>query len=172
MKYIKYVLCIILASYTLEAQENFNFDTEPFVWSKVVITDLTKKEIIDKYLTSPSVTGVRTVNDQVVFSLHIGFLDTKKFGLRWRSTPTYIYLGDFYGSVVVQFKEGRHKITVKDIFFKHDGSTYNLAHFAVKGGTNNQRTSPEFRKHFLVGIEVLDYQIDKAINDVPSSEGW
>ncbi len=113
---MKLLILFLLSSWTiLTAQTNFIIVDSDLIWQKVYETDL-KPEQIQKQLKQMGGFNIESVNDN---ELHLNILRTKidytGAGYKKWGLPAYLAMNDYIAFAMIQFKEGKYRVTVKKI---------------------------------------------------------
>lgn len=174
MKNLLFIL--FLGCFQIQSQETMNFkiQNQDLIWQKVYETELSEEGILDLL----QITGVFELASSIkngftgrIFNLDADF---KKFGLPSLFTPGYITENSIEGFMIVEFKEKKCRITIKNIKLvsnriKEDTlstGVSNLEIYALK------KLNSEFRDSFLnkpakifnltfENLIVLEYHVDK-----------
>lgn len=121
------------------AYGNFRIEEQQLIFQKIFLNDsVSAHKLAAYYKTLPYVSDVNTSGDEVSFSLNELIVDYKKFQFTQVATPSIIQTGKFSGQVTVGVKDGRYRITVRnivltgDIGYKKITAKESLTSFACK----------------------------------------
>lgn len=167
MRTILLILTIIcFKSYSQELEfENFNLEDGNLVWQKVYETELSNDEIIKSFKTSGIVKDLENLENSLTGTIENLDLDYKGFGKTEMNTAMYISRSYFKSFVLIELKEGRYRITLKEMKLvqkysdglNEEGEISELKDYAVKN--NNS----DFRKSFKKAPSgILNFTFDKV----------
>lgn len=158
---MKTILMLILAlNFT---QKNFSVDyAGELMWQHIYKTDMTSSELHKSLYLSPRLTDIIKVDDTFyIATLKKTKVEYEKLGFKRMQLPIYISNNDIgSATVVIQYKEGKYKVTIKDIKLQSNTSyDYgSLSKLAVTDGQLNE-TFMEYGEHiyhymFLTWLEL------------------
>lgn len=107
------LLFILLFTVVLNAQHDFKIESNDLYWQKVYESDLTKEDILTALKTSGKFENVESIGNSIVadilkFPLDLGGRSRMNF-------PIYMTTSNFIGKVTIDFKDGRYRVTVRNI---------------------------------------------------------
>jgi hypothetical protein len=117
----------------------------------------------DYYVTLPFVSNLDMSNNELTFVVNDLVVDYKKFGFSQVSTPSIIQTGKYSGTVNVAAKDGKYRVTVKnllltgDIVYKKITTKDRLTNYACRD--NGTYISSDWTKPNTLGL------LDKAFTD-------
>jgi hypothetical protein len=164
------IICFKSYSQNLEFK-NFKLEEGKLLWQKVYETELSHDEILKSFKTSGIVKNTETFKNSVTGTIENLDLDFKGFGKTEMNTAMYISRSYFKSFVLIELKEGRYRITLKemkliqkysvgtpgDLFSSETGDISELKTFAVKNNNTDFRNS--FKK---APSGILNFTFDKV----------
>ena len=158
------IICFKSYSQDLEF-ENFKLEDGNLVWQKVYETELSNDEIIKSFKTSGIIKNLENLENSLTGTIENLDLDYKGFGKTEMNTAMYISRSYFKSFVLIELKEGRYRITLKEMKLvqkysdglNEEGEISELKDYAVKN--NNS----DFRKSFKKAPSgILNFTFDKV----------
>lgn len=158
---MKFVIIIILTciTFSVSAQENFKIDNGSLIWQKVYQTTLSTEATVKQLKSDGNIKNISLSDHLFTGELDIP-ADYKNAGFSLMSTPMYIARNNIVCSVTIDFKDGRYRITLRNIRLKATaedsqtkiGETVNLDLYALR------KKNTEFKAKFLnVPNKIYDY---------------
>ncbi len=146
------VLTFILIIFDTSAQDtsnNFVAENNFVFWQKVFETDLTEIELITLVKESGFLENYQIEENKIYGNLKPIDADFKGAGFSEMVCPMYIARSFFDGFVIIEFKENRYRVTLKNIMLtqKYDdglskeGERTTLETFALKNGQNVMKSA-------------------------------
>lgn len=163
------IICFKSYSQNLEF-ENFKLEDGKLIWQKVYETELSHDEILKSFKTSGIIKDIETFKNSLAGTIDNLDLDYKGFGKTEMNTAMYIARSFLKCYVLIELKDGRYRITLKemkliqkysvgtpgDLLSSETGDISELKTFAVK---NN---NADFRKSFKKAPSgILNFTFDK-----------
>ncbi len=147
--------------------ENFKLENGNLIWEKIYKSELSKIDLIRSLKTSGIIKDFKETENYITGYIEHLILDYKGFGNSEMRTAAYIsgnYLRSF---VLVEFKSGKYRVTLKEIKlskrFKDKTSDHGeineLKYYAIK--SNNLKFRTSFKKS---PSGILNYTFDKIFN--------
>jgi hypothetical protein len=100
---------------------NFKLDEQELIYQKIFTQDSITLEKLSEYFGKHSFVGNLNVDDtRLAFDLNEFVVDYKKFGFSPVSTFTLLKTGKFYGTVTISVRDGKYRVTVRNIEFTGD----------------------------------------------------
>lgn len=161
---------IFLTALSIVAQEsvnNFIPENNKIVWQKVFETNLDKAQLLDIIKVSGVFENYDIEDDKISGQINPVDADFKGAGFSEMSTPIYIARSFFDGYLIIEFKENRYRVTLKNIMLiqQYDdglskaGEKTTIETYAIKNGQN------ELKKAFTKSPSViLDYTFTNIFN--------
>lgn len=152
MKAILFIIySTFLISFSVSETSNFEIDEKKVIWQKVYASELTKEELIKKITSSGNFNDIKKSEESLTATINELSLDYEGYGSSEMSTPMYIARSYVKAFVLIEFKEKRYRVTIKNIKFvqKYDdglsevGETSDLELYALR------KRNTEFKKSFL-----------------------
>ena len=167
MRAILLILTIIcFKSYSQDLEwENFKLEEGNLIWEKVYETELSSDEILKSFKISGIIKDIDTLGNSITGTIKNLDLDYKGFGKTEMNTAMYISRNYFKSFILIEMKEGRYRITLKEMKLvqkysdglSEEGEISELKDYAVK----NSRK--DFRKLFKkTPSGILNFTFDKV----------
>ena len=155
------VICVF--SFSIKAQEainNFSPDNNKIIWQKVFETEFNFYQLTDKTKKSGVLEKLEIGKNQILGQTKPIDADFKGAGYSEMSTPMYIARSFFDGSARIEFKDGKYRVTLKNIMLtqqyddglSEEGQKSTIEFFGIKRGKNEMKGA--FKKSPSV---ILDY---------------
>ncbi|MEJ7645467.1 MAG: hypothetical protein WKF87_12800 [Chryseolinea sp.] len=143
---------------------NFKLVEQEIVYQKIFLEDsATAAKLGEYYKTLAYLGNVQVSGDEITFDLNDITVDYKKFQFTQVATPNIIQTGKYSGKVVVGVKDGKYRVTVRDIQltgdigYKKINAKENLTSFA--GKNNGTILAPDWCRPNMLGL------LDQAFTD-------
>ncbi|MEJ1241794.1 hypothetical protein WBG78_26855 [Chryseolinea sp. T2] len=126
MKRLLFILLFLAQASFILAQGNtafgnFKIDEQELIYQKIFLNDsITSSKLADYYKTLPFVSNVSAKGDEITFNLNELVVDYKKFQFTQVATPSIIQTGKYSGYATVGVKDGRYRVTVREIVLTGD----------------------------------------------------
>jgi hypothetical protein len=174
---MKKIIFIFLLLFALSAQaqtsmSNFEIQDNSVVYRRIYESDMAKDEFLKQLLTTQGITEAEDKGELITAKIEGMSIEIKKHGGSWSSSPMVLQK-PLYGNMIVEFKDGRYRITLSNLNFVETGGfteeKYPVSFYAI-----NKRKQWRKNRKFL---EVLHYT-NKHMEDVFSpkelaaSEDW
>jgi hypothetical protein len=180
MKNFIIIIIVALLNGEIYAQDslyNFSLSQEQISWQKVYETSLDIETLTKEILSSGVLGDYEIVNGSIIGSLKDFIPDFKGVGYKLTTVASYITQSYFTGTVIIDFKEGKYKIAIKNIGYNQKevfGSPYlpleevyeRLEKPALdKNGfySRNFRSKPS---------HILDYTFNNFFTVRPKKDDW
>jgi hypothetical protein len=156
--------CINTYSQELEF-ENFKIEEGTFLWQKIYETELSNEDLINSIKTSGIIKEIQNMENSLTGIIENLNLDYKGFGKSEMNTAMYISRSYFKSFVLIEFKEGKYRITLKEMKLvqkysdglSEEGEISELRNFAVKNSKS------KFKKSFKKApAGILNFTFDKV----------
>lgn len=163
------LILLSLAPYGLRAQGNtsfgnFRIDEQELIYQKIFLNDsITAAQLGEYYKALPYTVNVQVNGDEVLFEVNELVVDYKKFQFTQVATPSIIQTGKYSGKAIVGVKDGRYRVTVReivltgDIGYKKITSREPLTSFACKN--NGTIMAQDWCRPNMLGL------LDQAFTD-------
>lgn len=100
---------------------NFKIDEQQLIYQKIFLEDsASAAKLGEYYKTLPYLANVQVSGDDVTFDVNDLVVDYKKFQFTQVGTPSIIQTGRYSGRASVGVKDGRYRVTVRDIVLTGD----------------------------------------------------
>lgn len=175
-----FIIVLTLVSATSHGQEtvnNFQIANSEIIWQKVFETTLTFEQLKEKIKDSGLLEKIEIGDNKISGDLKQLDADFKGAGFTEMGTPIYISRSHFTGFVILEFKDGKYRATLKKIVLTQkysdpltkQGEMTNLEFFGLKNGKNEMTNS--FKKSPSL---ILDYTFTKKFDfkDSPKKDDW
>jgi hypothetical protein len=143
---------------------SFKVTDQEIIYQKVFTQDsITLQKLGEYYKTLPYLSNVTVTGDNVTFDLNDLIVDYKKFQFSQVATPPIIQTGKYSGKGTVGIKDGKYRITVReiqltgDIGYKKIATKENLTNYSCKN--NGTFISQDWCKPNTLGL------LDQAFTD-------
>ncbi|MEB8345869.1 hypothetical protein OO010_07415 [Flavobacteriaceae bacterium KMM 6898] len=178
MKSIILFFCsTFLLSFNLSETDNFVIENGQVIWQKVYETDLTNEELVIQIKTSGQFENVSENKESLTAEINQLSMDFKGYGISEMSTPMYVSRSYVKTFALIEFKEKRYRVTLKNIKFvrkyedalSKEGETTDLELFALK------KRNTEFKSKFLnKPSKNMDFTFQKVtdFNGVVKEDKW
>ncbi|WP_435624510.1 hypothetical protein [Flagellimonas sp.] len=162
------ILPVLLSAQIICSQEHsFTLNDDQLIWQNVYRQNL-KLNDIEKAIRLKGQFEEFAVSDtQIICTLKPFKLDFKSLGKKSMFTSIYIQQMFLTGLLVVDVKEGRHRVTFKNLKMapKEDTALWSandiegIEFYALK------KHSPGYRKNFLKNdVEIFEYNLKKLVD--------
>lgn len=173
-------LFILSIAFNIKAQiivNNFESVSNQTIWQKVYTTELSFKELADNIKHSGFFSNLNIIESSIAGNFKTIDADFKRTGFSEMNTPVYISRSFFEGFIVIDFKDGKYRVTLKNILLtqKYDdavteqGERSTLETWSQKNGKN------EFKDAFTkIPSKILDYTFSKKFdfNGKKDDKNW
>lgn len=105
--------------------------TKEVSWSNICHTELTQQEIYKQILAYDLLNNAVMYDDIIVGDLYPARLDYESLGYSRMRLPLYVSNDMFGGRVIFQFKEGRYKVSVVNMYFKGEAGTLSAGYTSI-----------------------------------------
>ena len=100
---------------------NFKIDDQELIYQKIFLNDSASAvKLGEYYKTLPYLSNVTVSGDEVTFDMNDLVVDYKKFQFTQVATPSIIQTGKYSGKATVGVKDGRYRVTVREIVMTGD----------------------------------------------------
>lgn len=171
---------ITMASHVTRAQvpiNNFEIEDGEIIWRKVFQTELTFERLTEKIKDSGLFERIELSGNKLTGDLRNIDADVKGAGFSEILAPIYVVRSYFSAFVVIEFKDGKYRVTLKRILLtqKYDddvtkqGEQSTLNTYALKGAAGEIK--PAFKKSPSV---ILDHTFTNKFlfKDEPAKDDW
>lgn len=178
MKSILFFLCsTFLVGFNLSETDNFKIENGQVIWQKIYETDSTKEQLIGQIKSSGQFENISENGESLTAEINQFSMDFKGYGVSEMSTPMYVSRSYVKAFALIEFKEERYRVTLKNIKFvqKYDdalskeGETTDIELFALK------KRNTEFKSNFLSKpSKIMDFTFQKVtdFNGVVKEDKW
>lgn len=171
---------VLTVIFTIKAQETVNnflpVDNET-IWQKVYETTLNFKQITNNIKSSGLFENFEIGENKVTGNIKPIDADFKGAGYGEMVTPMFIARSFFAGFVIIDFKDGKYRVTLKKIVLTHkyndtlteQGEKSSIESWSLKKGKN------EFKDTFAkTPSKILDYTFSKRFDfsEKKNNEDW
>ena len=143
---------------------NFKLVEQEIIYQKIFLEDsATAAKFGEYYKALPYLGNVQVSGDEITFDMNDITVDYKKFQFTQVGTPNIIQTGKYSGKVVIGVKDGKYRVTVRDlqltgdIGYKKITVKENLTSFACKN--NGTILAPDWCRPNMLGL------LDQAFTD-------
>jgi hypothetical protein len=166
----------ILIGLNLSSTDNFAIENGKLLWQKVDETELTKKQLTQKIKSSGDFKNLELNENGIIADITNLTLDYKGYGSSEMSTPIYIARNNVNSFIQIQFKEGKYRVTIKNIKLTQSydtdlssqGEMTNLDVFALK------KRNTEFKSSFLKKpSKIINFTFEKITEfKIKENDKW
>lgn len=168
------VALLFLLCNTALAQSNFLIDENELIWQKVYEIKSSPEDFKNELLKNLEFGDIEIGNDQIITTVNNLKIDYKGYGASEMFTSMYIPRNNYNALAIIEFKENRYRITVKDIMAIADysdgltqqGEKTKLERFAMNRNG--------LKKRFIEkDAPIFDYTFNKLFEQKKeTSDGW
>lgn len=181
MKKLNFLLGVtLLLTLSLRAQEstnNFSLENNKVIWQRVFETDMEFGTLVERIRESGVLLNFTIGDNKVMGDFKPIEADYVGAGYSEMTTPMYIARSFFKGYAVIEFKDEKYRVTLKNIMLaqKYDdgisdeGEKSTLESWAVK------RRKSEFKRAFSKSpSKILNYTFTETYTFIPSTnnDSW
>lgn len=171
---------ICFSSFSIRAQEsihNFYPENNKIIWQKVFETELDFNQLTNQIKESGILEKIETGENKLMGQTKPIDADFKGAGYREMSTPMYIARSFFDGFALIEFKDGKYRVTLKNIMLtqeyddglSEEGEKSTIESFGIKRGKNEMKVA--FKKSPSI---ILDYTFTNSFTfkKVKKDDNW
>ena len=160
-----FVLVSIIFAFivTLNGQEtvtNFSPENNKIIWQKVFETEMDFNQLTEKIKESGILENIEIGENKILGQTKQIDADFKGAGYGEMSTPMYVSRSFFDGFAIIEFKDGKYRVTLKNIMLtqqyddglSEEGEKTTIETFGIKKGKNEMKRA--FTKSPSI---ILDY---------------
>ena len=177
MKLIAILTIAFVTSYGQETVNNFQADNSEIVWQRVFETSLTFEELTEKVKDSGLLDKIEISNNKISGDLKAIDADFKGAGFTEMGTPMYISRSHITGYTILEFKDGKYRVTLKKMELTQkysdpltkQGEITKLEFFGLKNGKNEMTNA--FKKSPSL---ILNHTFTKKfeLKDSQTKDDW
>lgn len=166
------IVSFVTFAFSQETEDYFSVYENKIVWQKIFDTDLSFDQLLSFVKESGILENPELSENKILGKTSLINPDYKALGYGEMSVPMYIARNFVHGFVLIEYKDMRYRVTVKNIFLTQkyedaisdDGQKTEIEIFAVdrKGGIKKQ-----FKKK---PSEILDYTFTKAFTFIETEQ--
>lgn len=167
MRSILLILAIFcFKSYSQELEfDSFKLEDGNFIWQKVYETELSNDDLVKYFKTSGIIKNLDNLKNSITGTIVNLDLDYKGFGNTEMNTAMYISRSYFNSFILIELKDGRYRITLKEMKLvqkysdglNEEGEISELKDYAIKN--NNS----DFKKMFTKSPSgIINYTFAKV----------
>ena len=176
MKNILFLVAFSIISFSSFSQEinGFQINSGKLEWVKVCESTLNQTQILDLLEVNGQISEVENSDFRILGNFSSIEPDYKGLGIGEMSAPIYIARNWVRGKFIIDFKEGRYKVILRDILLTQKytdpisemGEVSTLDSFAI--------SKMEFKNGFLKSpSKILDYTFTKEFSfEILENEDW
>ena len=168
----KFILIVLLLFVGVSTKgqvttNSFEIDNNDITWQKVFDTSLSFQNLVDIIKATGLLKNIEIQKDKIFGDLMPIDADFKGAGYSEMSTPIYVSRSDIGGFFVLEYKEGKYRVTIRKMILTQkysDGLTElgektSLETYGLKKGKNEMTNA--FKKS---SSEILNYTFNKKFN--------
>jgi hypothetical protein len=147
--------------------ENYKFENGNLIWQKIYESELTNDDLFKSFKNSGIIEDLEKSENTITGKIENLDLDYKGFGDTEMNTAAYISRSYFKSFVLIELKENRYRITLKEMKLvqkyndglSEEGEISELKNYAI----NNKNSA--FKKGFTKSpSRILTFTFDKVFN--------
>ena len=178
---MKLLLLILFSSLTINISfsqsENFELDDGQVIWRKVINSDLTKTQLLTNISQSGHFINVLEVGENVTAQVDQLIIDYEGNGWSYLSTPIEIIQSYIKCFVIIEFKEDRYRVTLKNILFvrNEESKTGGIGELTLLESVALRRNNTEFKNSFLQKpSEIMNLTFERitSFNEPTAKDKW
>jgi hypothetical protein len=168
------LLLFALLPFLNHAQSNFFIEQNELIWQKVYDIKSSPEEFKNHLLKNLEFSDIEVSNDQIIATINNLKIDYKGYGKSAFSTSAYIPQSDFHALTIIEFKDDRYRVTVKDIstswstesLLYNDGITERIEILALNRNG--------FKKRFISkDAPIINFTLNKLFKpQKPKKDDW
>lgn len=176
MKVLSIILSALLfysSTFSQDTINNFKLDNRQVIWQRIYETKLNFKDLVTQIKSSGIFKTVTIDSLEISGELREFNADYKGAGYSEMITPIYIDRSHINAFAILEFKEGKYRVTVKKIVLTQayddalskQGERVNLENYAIKKDqfTNAFKKSPSL---------ILNFSINKLFEMKKDESNW
>jgi hypothetical protein len=176
MKNLFLLISLFAVQFSIIAQEinGFEINSGKLEWVKVFESNLTQTQILDLLKVNGKISEIENNDFRISGNFSTIEPDYKGLGIGEMSAPIYLARNWVQGKLIIDFKEGRYKVILRDILLTQKytdaisqlGEVSTLDSFAV--------SKMEFKSGFLKNpSKILDHTFTKEFSfEINEGEDW
>ncbi|HEY3389751.1 MAG TPA: hypothetical protein VGK38_09285, partial [Prolixibacteraceae bacterium] len=132
------LIFLLLIASSIKAQDtinNFQVTDGELFWQKVYPTTLTFEQLLLKIKDSGLLEKTEVMNNKITGDLRPMEADYKGAGFSRILIEGYIWMSNFYGFAIIDFQQGKYRVTLKKMIQKqkeiHDSENHSLESFVL-----------------------------------------
>ena len=145
--------------------ENFKIEDRKLIWQKVYETEFSKDEIIKSIKESGIIKEIEYLENSLTGTIENLDLDFKGFGNTEMNTAMYISRSYFKSFVLIEFKENRYRMTLKEMKLvqKYSDGLNEEGEISELGDYSIKNNNLDFKKSFKKSPSgILNFTFDKV----------
>lgn len=166
----QFVITILLLTFSIvlysqKESNSFLIENDKLLWQKIFITEMSFDQLTLAVIESGVLSSINIEENKIVGESKLFEAEYKGAGFSEFGTPMYIARSFFEGYCVIDFKDGRYRVTIRNIMLTQKysdglstlGEKRTIESFAVNIGKDTLK--PSFNKKPAI---ILDYTFNKA----------
>lgn len=142
---------------------NFKIEKNKLVWQKVFNIKTTKKSFVKQTITNLKYENLQELDNTISFSVYNDIIDFKKYGGKAMFTTFHVQEPKEY-LVVIDFKEDKYRVTIKQITVDYVNSLKTKAPLdeliiknnKIKNSKRNRKDLMYYQKHFIEKFTITE----------------
>lgn len=162
------------SDYQAITNNNFLIDNSVVVWQKVIETDLSFDDFVNKMKEMGVLYNIETMDGKLIGDINLVEADYKGAGYGYMTTPIYISRNFIGAHALIEFREGRYRVVLRNIMLTQQiddplskmGELTPIEFYALTNG--------EFNRAFIQSSEILDFTFSNifTIKESKLSDDW
>lgn len=168
------VFTLIITNFNQTENDNFLIEGNQVVWQKTYETELSKESIIEKIKAAGKFENISVSEGTITAEIRDLSIDYKGYGESEMSTPMYLSRSFVKAFCMIEFKDKKYRVTLKNIKFvqKYDDVVSKMGEVTDTEEFALSKKNTEFKSGFLKKpSKILNYTFLKVteFNNIDNS---
>ena len=174
---ISFIFAFIISLNAQESINNFFPENNKIIWQKVFETEMEFNQLVAEIKESGILQNIEIGENKILGQTKPIDADFKGAGYGEMSTPMYVARNFFDGFAIIEFKDGKYRVTLKNIMLtqqyddtlSEEGEKTTIETYGIKKGKNSIKKA--FTKSSSI---ILDYTFSNTFTFEPSdiNDNW
>ena len=155
---------LIITNFNQTENENFLIESNQVIWQKTYETELSKETLIEKIKTTGKFENISVSEDKLTAEIRDLSIDYKGYGESEMSTPMYLSRSFVKAFCMVEFKDKKYRVTLKNIKFvqKYEDALSKMGEVTDVEDFALSKKNTQFKSGFLKKpSKILNYTFSK-----------
>ncbi len=164
MKCLAWIVVTFFSLLTAQAQDlhGFKIENGKLIWQKVYRSDKSMDDLANYFNRSIAIQNLKVSGELLTGRLSKTEIYYKGAGFSWTSTPDYVLFYDVSAFFTIDFKEGRYRITIDQIYITQKKRDPNTGRIEVTLLSTHVLKKNKYRSNFIkAGAEIFDFTFSK-----------